>query len=122
MREDQWDQAERRETLKNDLKVLRERGGTYHQHGVAQAGELSGGRFAATGVPTVTGTTPVPNYPAAGAHQGDPVGTEPPLGYSVAICPGLRTRLVSLRYLHQSQLATRLMLHRVAVVQLLLVT
>jgi hypothetical protein len=32
---------------------------------------------------TVTGATPIPKYPAAGAHQSDPVGTEPPLGFSV---------------------------------------
>jgi hypothetical protein len=79
----QEEDQERRETLENDLRVLRERGSTYHQHGVAQADELSQGRFAATGVPSVTGATPVPSYPAAGAHQADPVGTEPPLGFSV---------------------------------------
>jgi hypothetical protein len=80
MREDQIDQAERRETLENDLQVLRQRGSTFHQHAVAQADEINQGRFRATGVPTVTGSTPIPNYPAAGAHQSDPVGPEPALG------------------------------------------
>jgi hypothetical protein len=90
MREDHIDQAERRETLENDRKVreaehqrlLRE-GTTFHQHAQAFADEVNQGRFAAIGVPTVTGSTPVPSYPAAGAHQFDPCGPEPPLGYSV---------------------------------------
>jgi hypothetical protein len=73
--EDEVTQAERR-------RILRE-GTTFHQHAQAFADELSQGRFAATGVPTVTGATPIPKYPAAGAHQSDPVGTEPPLGFSV---------------------------------------
>ena len=73
--EDEVTQAERR-------RILRE-GTTFHQHAQAFADELSQGRFAATGVPTVTGATPIPKYPAAGAHQSDPVGVEPPLGFSV---------------------------------------
>jgi protein-disulfide isomerase-like protein with CxxC motif len=32
MREDQIDQAERREILDNDLKVLQQQGSTFHQH------------------------------------------------------------------------------------------
>jgi hypothetical protein len=67
MREDQIDQAERRETLDNDLKVLRERGGTFFQHGLAQANDMAGGRFAAIGASSVTGSTPIPQYPAAAA-------------------------------------------------------
>jgi hypothetical protein len=90
MREDQIDQAERHETLANDRlvreaehqRLLRE-GTTFHQHAQAFADEVNQGRFAATGVPTVTGSTPIPKYPAAAAHQADPVGTEPPLGFSV---------------------------------------
>jgi hypothetical protein len=50
---------------------------------------MSQGRFAAIGVPTVTGATPIPRYPAAGAHQADPLGTEPPLGFAVDDMPGL---------------------------------
>jgi hypothetical protein len=85
MREDQIDQAERRETLENDLKVLQQQGSTFHQHAQAQASELSGGRFAAIGSPRVIGATPSPasQYPAAAAHQSDPVGIEPPLGIDV---------------------------------------
>ena len=97
MRDDQIDQAERRETLENDRKVreaehqrlLRE-GTTFHQHAQAFADELSQGRFAATGSPRVVGSTPNPSmqYPAASPpFQSDPVGTEPPLGYSVDAIP-----------------------------------
>jgi hypothetical protein len=72
--EDEVTQAERR-------RILRE-GTTFHQHAQAFADEVNQGRFAATGVPTVTGSTPVPQYPA-GAHQFDPCGPEPSLGFSV---------------------------------------
>jgi hypothetical protein len=65
------------------LQVLRERGSTFHQHAQSAANDMSGGRFASLGAPHVTGSTPVPKYPAAGTHQADPVGTEPPLGFSV---------------------------------------
>jgi hypothetical protein len=57
------------------------------QHAQSQAGELSGGRFAATGTPSVTGATPNPQYPAAGAHQSDPVGAELPLGFPIDQMP-----------------------------------
>jgi hypothetical protein len=63
-------------------RILRE-GSTFHQHAQSSVNDETGGRFAATGVPTVTGATPIPKYPAAGAHQSDPVGIEPPLGFSV---------------------------------------
>ena len=81
MREDQIDQAERRATLDNDLKVLRERGGTFFQHGLAQANDMAGGRFAAVNTATVTGTTPIPNYPAASAAHQTQLPDEPPLGF-----------------------------------------
>jgi hypothetical protein len=77
--EDEVTQAERR-------RILRE-GTTFHQHAQAFADEINQGRFAATGAPTVTGATAIPKYPAAGAHQADPVGTEPPLGFSVDDMP-----------------------------------
>jgi hypothetical protein len=81
------ERIEREETMRQDADLRRRQqpaqGGTFFQHGLAQADEVNQGRFAATGVPTVTGSTPVPSYPAAGAHQSDPVGTEPPLGFSV---------------------------------------
>ena len=71
--EDEVTQAERR-------RILRE-GTTFHQQ--AFADEVNQGRFAAIGVPTVVGAQPLPKYPAAAAHQADPVGPELPLGYSV---------------------------------------
>ena len=90
MREDQIDQAERRAVLENDRRVReQQQASTFHQHAQAQTSELSGGRFAAIGAPTVTGATAIPKYPAAAAHQADPVGTEPPLGFSVDDMPGL---------------------------------
>jgi hypothetical protein len=92
LREDQIDQAERREVLENDRRVREQQqaqGSTFHAHAQAQAGELSGGRFASLGASTVTGATPIPKYPAAGAHQSDPVGIEPPLGIDINAMPGL---------------------------------
>jgi hypothetical protein len=84
MREDQIDQAERRATLDNDLKVLQERGSTYHQHGLAGADEVNQGRFRATGTPHVVGQSAVPIYPqAATAFQRDPVPDEPSLGVEI---------------------------------------
>jgi len=77
--EDDIAQAEKRRIIREQ----QQQGATFHQHAQAQADEMSQGRFAATGTPIVTGATPVPKYPAAGAHQADPVGTEPPLAFSV---------------------------------------
>jgi hypothetical protein len=86
----QEEQREREETLRNDRLVreaehrrIQREGTTLHQFGQAQANEINQGRFAAIGVPTVTGATPIPNYPAAAAHQRDPVPPELPLGYDV---------------------------------------
>jgi hypothetical protein len=60
-----------------------------HQHAVAQADEINQGRFRATGTPSVTGSTPIPQYPqASGPWQGpDLVGPEPPLGYAIDQMP-----------------------------------
>jgi len=87
----QEEEQERREVLENDRKVLEQRGSTYHQHGVAQADELSQGRFAATGAPRVVGSTPNPasQYPAASAAHQTELPPEQPLGYSVDDMPGL---------------------------------
>jgi hypothetical protein len=70
-------------------RILREQASTYHQHAVAQAGELSGGRFGvATPAPTVTGSTPivkVPQLPSSSPWSGaqpEP-GPEPPLNYEI---------------------------------------
>jgi hypothetical protein len=87
----QEEEQERRETLENDLRVLQQRGSTFHQHAQAQANELSGGRFAATGAPRVVGSTPNPaaQYPAASAAHQTELPPENPLGYSVDDMPGL---------------------------------
>jgi hypothetical protein len=81
----QHEQKERRQTLRNDQKVREQpQASTMHQHAVAQADEISQGRFRATGTPSVTGSTPIPQYPQASApFQCDPVPAEPPLGYSI---------------------------------------
>jgi hypothetical protein len=64
----QEEEAERIETMRNDALVreqqkqreaeqrAKEQFGTYMSHAQAQAGELSGGRFGAVGVPYVTGS------------------------------------------------------------------
>jgi hypothetical protein len=85
MREDQIDQAGKLRVTLQDADLRRrqqEQSGTFFAHALAQAGDLAGGRFGAAtgGAPHVVGSVPVPKYPAAGSHQHDPVGTEPPLG------------------------------------------
>jgi hypothetical protein len=84
MREDQIDQAERRATLENDLRVREQsrngETGTYLSHTHI---DDAGGRFAQVNAATIVGQAPVPKYPAARAHQSDPLGAEPPLGFSV---------------------------------------
>ena len=75
----QEEQAERRRVLANDQRV-KEQSGTFMSH---THDDLAGGRFAKVSPQTVVGAEPVPNYPAAAAHQHDPVPIEPPLGYSV---------------------------------------
>ena len=92
---DQEDQAERRETLDNDLKVLQQRGSTFHLHAQAQADEISQGRYRATGVPRVVGSTPTPasQYPAASAAYQTELPPEGPLGYRVDAMPGLESSM-----------------------------
>jgi hypothetical protein len=87
----QEEEQERRETLENDLRVLRERGSTFQQHAQAQANELSGGRFAATGSPRVVGSVANASsqYPAASSEVQTELPPEQPLGYSVDDMPGL---------------------------------
>jgi hypothetical protein len=77
----QEEDRERRETLRNDLKVRRqeEQGSAYIDHYTQDMG----GRFASVGAATVVGADPIPNYPAAAAHQHDPCGPEPSLGYRI---------------------------------------
>ena len=77
----QEEEQERRETLENDLRVLRERGSTFHQHAQSAANDTGGGRFASLGAPHVTGSSAVPIYPAGPQWTADPGSqvVEPPL-------------------------------------------
>jgi hypothetical protein len=91
MLSNQEEEQERRAALENDRKALRERGSTYHQHGVGQADEVNQGRFAAVGAPRVIGSAPNPSsqYPAASAAHQTELPPEQPLGYSTDDIPGL---------------------------------
>jgi hypothetical protein len=88
----QEEQREREATLRNDASVReqqkqqeqsqREQTGTFFSH--THADEITGGgRFASVSPVTVVGSTEATRYPAAAAHQADPCGPEPPLGYDV---------------------------------------
>jgi hypothetical protein len=80
----QEEEQERREVLENDRKVReQQRGGTFHQYAQSTANDEAGGRFAAVNSVSVVGAEPVVKYPAAAAHQADPVPTEPPTGYDI---------------------------------------
>lgn len=94
----QEEDRERRETLRNDLSVrqqqeesrrvfaqdqsLPNQATTFHQFAQADA-ETPRGRFTQVDAATVVGANPFPNYPAAAAHQRDPVPKEEPLGYRI---------------------------------------
>jgi hypothetical protein len=94
----QEEDRERRETLRNDLSVrqqqeesrrvfaqdqsLPNQATTFHQFAQADA-ETPRGRFTQVDAATVVGANPFPNYPAAAAHQRDPVPDEPALGYAI---------------------------------------
>jgi hypothetical protein len=90
---DQEDQAEKRRVTLQDVDVRQQQQtSTFHQHALSQADEISGGRFRATGVPSVTGSTPVPQYPQASTpFQRDPVPDEPALGYPIDAMPELES-------------------------------
>jgi len=79
----QEEQEDRRRTMRNDARV-REQGGTFHAHALADA-ETPRGRFSAVSAAYVVGSKPdvASAYTAAGAHQADPCGTEPALGYDI---------------------------------------
>ena len=84
MLENQIDQHERRETLRNDLRVKQqEQAGTFMSHTHSEMG----GRFSGVGAQTIVGAEPIPNYPAAAPHQHDPCGPEKPLGYAIDAMP-----------------------------------
>jgi hypothetical protein len=72
-------QAERKRVIENDRKVS-----TFMAHAAANIDDDRGGRYAAVGSsPRVTGASPIsyPQQPSPWHH--DPVGLEPPLGFSV---------------------------------------
>jgi hypothetical protein len=89
----QEEDRERRETLRNDLKVRQqqeERRGTFADQSLpnqastflqfAQADAATPrGMYSQVTAVTVVGATAVTNYPAAAPHQRDPVPDEPPL-------------------------------------------
>ena len=96
MLESQIDQAERRATLRNDLKVQQQQeerrrtfaqdqsvpnpGSTFHAHAIAEAA-MPRGRFSAVEASNVIGSTPLPQYPAASAAHQIQLPDEPPLSY-----------------------------------------
>ena len=77
---DEISQTERRRVMENDRKVA-----TYHFVAQSAVDDERGGRYAVEGKATVTGSSPI-SYPAQPTHSPwhhDPIGTEPPLGYSI---------------------------------------
>ena len=75
--------AERCAVVENDRRVRR--GGTYHDIASSEAA-VPRGRFTAHERSTVTGATPASRYPtlpASSPWASEPVGQEPPLGFSV---------------------------------------
>jgi hypothetical protein len=76
---------ERKEVLRNDARMRdQERAATMHGLAIASADDEAGGRFARVNPTMVVGSTPLPRYPQASTpFRSDPVGLEPPLGYSI---------------------------------------
>jgi len=96
MTTDQEEQAEKRRVMLQDAGVRQQQQtSTFHQHAQAQADEISQGRYRATGVPRVVGSTPTPasQYPAATAAHQTEVPPEGPLGYRVDAMPGLESSM-----------------------------
>ena len=83
----QEEEQERKQVLRNDARVREQQGSTFHTF--AQADADIPGRFSAVAHQIVVGADPFPNYPAAAAHQRDPCGQEPPLGYAIDAMPEL---------------------------------
>src|SRR5438034_9273690 len=79
--EAQREQQERKEVLRNDLR-LRQQGATFHAFAQSDAA-LPRGRYTSVTAENVVGAEPIIKYPAASPHQYDPCGPEPALGYSV---------------------------------------
>jgi len=81
------EQAERQRVFAQDQSVPKQ-GSTFHQHAQADA-DTPRGRYSAVNAAYVVGSTAVPTYPAAAAHQRDPVPKEEPLGYRIDAMPDL---------------------------------
>jgi hypothetical protein len=93
-------QSERRAILRNEREV-----GTYQQFASSEAGAI-GGRFAAEAKTRVTGTTPVPQYPALSANSPwhhDPVPPEEPLGVDINAVEAVGTHAEIEKSLAESQ-------------------
>jgi hypothetical protein len=95
----QEEERERREVLENDRRVReeqkkREQTGTYLSH---THDDIHQGRFGAIGAAVVVGAKAdvASVYPAASAHQRDPVSAERPLGFRVDEMPPLEPSAVS---------------------------
>jgi hypothetical protein len=82
--EDEISQAEKR-------RIIREQGSTFHQYDAVAEASIETGRFSQINAAHVIGSSPNPSsqYPAAAAHQHDPVPPEPPTGYDVNEMPPL---------------------------------
>jgi hypothetical protein len=82
--EAQRDQQDRIDVQRNDADVRRQQqGSTLHAFAQADAAQPRG-RYASVDATQVIASEPLVKYPAAsGPWQSDPVGQEPPLGYSV---------------------------------------
>src|SRR6516165_7594221 len=96
MTTDQEEQAEKRRVMLQDAGVRQQQQtSTFHQHAQAQADEISQGRYRATGVPRVVGSTPTPasQYPAASAAYQTELPPEGQLGYRVDAMPGLESSM-----------------------------
>jgi hypothetical protein len=91
----QEEMREREQVQENDRRVReqqqkQQQGTTMQQFAQSQADEISQGRFAATGIPNVTGATEIPysslakmpaSSPWSGAQPQPPI--EPPLNYEI---------------------------------------
>ena len=79
----QEEQNERRRVMLQDARLReQQQHGTMHAFAQSDAGTPLG-RFSAISNAQVVGADPIPRYPAASAHQADPVGREPALGYRI---------------------------------------
>jgi hypothetical protein len=86
------EQAERARVMLEDLR--KQQGATLHGRAQADA-EVPQGRYAAINKTQIVGANALPIYPAAAAHQSDPCGPEPALGYRIDAMPELESPIVA---------------------------